>query len=127
MKTILKHVLICIGGIVLTFVLLSLFVEVDLRIVNLSGGGADPISRASATTWRFDWIFNPLIVGFSSLAVAVLEKGRYTILSCLIAVFPFLLLYFASSSFRISSLLFVCFYVFIVFLISGVVFIIMKH
>lgn len=112
----LKHALICVGGIVVTFILLSAFVEIDVRLFTSS---SDPFTRASETAWRFDWLFNPLIVILSSFLIALVSSGKHSLISGIVAVLPFLFLYVASSSFSASSLLFVVGYGFLVLVVNA--------
>ena len=115
--SILKRFVICLLGVLISFLLLSLFVELDSRfiegIVNHSNRDR---SIVVASIWRFNWIYNPLISGAVSLVVGLLG-GKYRILLCLIAIIPFIAFDLAASSFRFAGMV----HSFIYLLISGFV------
>ena len=118
-----RHALISFGGMVMTFILLSGFVEIDVRFFSAS---SDPFTRASDTAWRFDWVFNPLIVVLSSFAVASVADKKYAIASGLVAILPFLIVFSASSPLRTDSLLFVAGYVLLVSAVSSTVWVVRR-
>lgn len=99
MKSTLKAITVWIFGVFLSFVLFSLFVEIDVRILGISAASEDIVSLAIKSAWRFNWLFNPAIVFIVALAVSALYKGQYQTLMGSAAVSPLVLLYLVASSF----------------------------
>lgn len=118
MKKKLKRVGICLLGIILSAVLLSIFVEIDVRFSDVTDG---PFARSVKTVWWFDWIYNPVIVLVVSLVVSFLDRSKYRVLFSLIAIFPFLVFYAAASSFSILGFIFLFSYALLGVLVSLII------
>ncbi len=119
-----KKVTICFLGIILSFILLSLFVYINVNFTEanefakedytermIKNPSENPYERLQKTTWRFDYLFNPLIVIVVSLTIFFIDKSRFKIILALIALLPFLIFYLLASSFSIRSFFFAVCYV----------------
>lgn len=118
MKKWLRWVGICLLGVILSFVLLSIFVEIDLRFSDANVGA---YARSVETVWWFDWVYNFVIVLTVSLTVSLLARCKYCVRLSLIAISPFLIFYIAASSFSIVGFVFLGFYLLISVFVSSVI------
>ncbi len=111
MRKIVKYSVICVAGAILSLILLSLFVEINLRLFLTDSFKNEAWLNASETLWRFNWVFNPIIVILVCLFVAVFEKITRGLFLSLVAIAPLLILNFASSTFFVPAFFFLGFYV----------------
>lgn len=105
MKNTAKLLAVCLLGWILSFVLLSVFVEIDLRLLTESPGAGGGVNRAIQMAWRFTWVFNPIIVATVSVIVALLEATSLRHALIVVSVLPFILLHLSARSFALEGFL----------------------
>lgn len=134
LKTVLTKLGLCLLGILLSFVLLSVFVSINLTFTEASefaregylervkpDSNENPLERLNRTVWRFDWIFIPTIVVIVSIVVAALDRSRIRSFLSLAALTPLFLSNLFASSFSLTSLILSCLYILLSFAVSVLV------
>lgn len=81
----------------------------------------NPFERLEKTIWRFDYLFNPIIVIIVSLIIGFADRSKYKFLLVFIGLMPFMVSYLFASSFSGRSLLFSVGYLGIAFVISSLI------
>jgi lipopolysaccharide export LptBFGC system permease protein LptF len=126
-----KKIGICLLGIILSFVLLSFFVYINLNFTEasefakgdytekvLNNSSENPFERLNKTIWRFDYLFIPIIVILISLLVCLMDKSKNRLFLSLIGILPLLIFYLFASTFSVRSFLFVISYILISVIVS---------
>lgn len=129
-----KKIGICLLGILLSFVLLSIFVYITVNFTEasefakenyreqmLNNPNENPFERLEKTIWRFDYIFNPIIVITVSLIISLLDRSKHKLLLAFIGLLPFIAAYLAASSFSARSLIFSAGYLGIAYVVVSLI------
>jgi hypothetical protein len=66
----------------------------------------NPFERLEKTIWRFDYLFNPIIVIIVSLVISFVDRSKYKFLLVFIGLLPFIASNLVASSLTARSLLF---------------------
>lgn len=90
-----KKTLICLLGVVLSFVFLSLFVSVDS---SFGAQNTDPWARLVASQFRFNWIYNPAITMAVSIVVSAIDMSKFRVPLSVMSVVPFILSFMAAGA-----------------------------
>lgn len=113
----LKKIGICVLGIIVSFLLLSLFDELELRFAPIDfGDSRSQLLHVQKFVFRLTWFYSPIIVAFTSILVALLDRGKYRMLMSLISIFPYLVFDLSAGSLKPTSFLFSAGYSIIAFL-----------
>jgi hypothetical protein len=107
----LKRVIICILGVVIAFVLIAIFVQIDVNFT-YSSGNTDPASngydafkygRVLSFIWRSTYIYNPICIIITTLYICFFDKSKTKYYLSIIATAPITLLSFVSSNFQVKD------------------------